>query len=68
MSRDSEDAIALGARDPHALPRQRVEATGLDLDLVHGHEGGRERKEEVALQWIAFVVLRRKTRSQIHLE
>jgi hypothetical protein len=37
-----------------------VEATGLDLDLVHGHECGRERKEEVALQWIASVVLRRK--------
>ena len=54
MSRDSEDAIALGARDPHALPRQRVKAPGLDLDLVRGREHGREREEEGALQWIAF--------------
>ena len=55
---DSEDAIlALGDLDPHALPRQRVDATGLDLDLVRGHEHGRKREEEVALQWIALLFL-----------
>ena len=40
--------------------RQRVEATGLDLDLVRGREHGREREEEGALQWIAFSFLEEK--------
>ena len=35
-------------------------ATGLDLELVRGHEHGREREEEVALQWIALSFLEEK--------
>ena len=54
VSRGSEDAIALGDLDPHALPRQRVKPSRVDLDLVRGHELGRERKEEAWLQWIAI--------------
>ena len=59
VSRDSDDAIALGDLDPHALPRQRVVLAGLDLDSLLGREDERGEKEEAA-QWIAIRVTKKE--------